>query len=664
MRHLMPIFLLFSLSSQLLAQEGSKRVLPAVKLEAPPKIDGDLGDEVWQKAVPLTGFWDVNQGKQVAEQTHCHIGYDSKFIYVAFDIRDTKPELITAAETQEDSRFSNQTNSMDSLSEDVVDVRLDPFSTGTTQGSSIFSVNAIGTKSARLGGGRAKKTEWKGEWKAFVKRTTTGWTAEMQIPWQIMNYPYKKNAQNLGINFFRYHHRLNLPSYWSNIGPNSREELQGIWTGVETPAPPQPKVSILPYVIGGIDDKNRAISRMGVDARFPLSAEITAVGSLNPDFGTIEGAVESVGFSRTERFVPERRPFFLEGQGFFQAGMGFDIGQMFYARRIGRFDLGTKVYGKIGKKDSLGILSTMTFGDRIDAVANWSHQQSPFESYGVFANVKSSDADKASVLSANYTKEWGKLALYSRYARSDDNGQSALASSNSVWYQDKANFLFLGYNDTNDKFRLPDGLLGFNGIKGWELYDELSFDWRNGPVRQSSTEFSASWNNALDGSPFQRGASISTFAGLRNGWGASLKGFYYDYGGLFDRDVQLNVVKGWDNRFNKIGFAVGGGTIANGGTGYYALQFARRIAKGFDIGYSGYFQNLDGHIQQNILTLAYELTPTRSFGGRVVTQNADTNWYLSFRDAGKKGTEWFVILGDPNSRKFRRMLQVKAVFAF
>ncbi|MEQ1933425.1 MAG: hypothetical protein ABL962_06045, partial [Fimbriimonadaceae bacterium] len=353
-----------------------------------------------------------------------------------------------------------------------------------------------------------------------------------------------------------------------------------------------------------------------------------------------------------------------EGQGFFRAGMGFDVGQFFYPRRIGRFDLGAKVYGKINKKDSLGILSTMTFGDRLDAIVNWNHQASPFESYGVFANIKTSEPDKANVVTANYYREWGKLAISTRYARSDDNGTSALASSNSIWYQDKANFMFLAYNDTNDRFRLPDGLLGFRGYKGWEFFDELNYSWRSGPVQTSNSELSVSWNTEMDGTPFQRGVFGQTFLGLRNGWGSEVEGSYYDYNGLIDREVKLAIVKGWDNRFSKIGVAVGGGTIESEGMGFFGIEVAQRIAKGFDIGYSGFFQNYQGHTQQNILTVAYEISPTRSCGGRVVTGNADTNWYLSFRDAGKKGTEWFVILGDPNSRKFRRMLQVKAVFAF
>lgn len=661
MRRCIALFLTVVFAHNVLAQEDVKRPLPAVKVEVGPKVDGDLSDDVWKKIDPVSGFWDPNQGQKVPEQTKVRIAYDSKFIYVAFDVIDEKPDHIFAQETQEDSRFANQ---LQSLEEDTVDIRLDPFSTWTSTGSSIFSVNAIGTKSASLGGGRAKKTEWKGEWKAFVKRTSTGWTAEMQIPWQILNYPSKRGPQNFGINFFRYHHRRRLPSYWSNLGPNQREELQGIWKGVQAPAPPTPKLSLLPYIIAGVDDNDKFSLRTGLDARIPITSEVTAVGSFNPDFGTIEGAVESVGFSRSERFVADRRPFFLEGKGFFSAGMGFDIGTFFYPRRIAGFDVGTKLFGKPTANDSFGFLNTIKFGDRIDTVMNWSHKVSPHESYGVFTNLKNSRTDNANVVSANYMKEWGKLAFATRYAQSDDNGISSLASANTLWYQDKNNFLFFGYNDTNDKFRLPDGLLSFTGYKGWEFYDELSYEWRGGAVQKSSSEFSASYNNNMDGTPFQRGGSASTFLGLRNGWGSKFEWWYYDYAGKIDRNLSLSMIKGWDNRFSNIGFTVGGGTNASEGAGYFSVDFARRVSKGFDIGYRGFFENFQGHTQQNILTMAYEVTPTRSFGGRMVTQNADTNWYLSYRDAGKKGTEMFVILGDPNAREFRRMLQVKMVFAF
>jgi len=47
----------------------------------------------------------------------------------------------------------------------------------------------------------------------------------------------------------------------------------------------------------------------------------------------------------------------------------------------------------------------------------------------------------------------------------------------------------------------------------------------------------------------------------------------------------------------------------------------------------------------------------------VVVSGADTNWYLSFRNSGERGIETYVILGDPNARRFQEELRVKFVFA-
>lgn len=640
-------------------QQTSKRPLPAVKVGASPVIDGKLDDDIWKKIPELTNFYDNQNDKLVSDQTIVRIGYDQKFIYVAFEMIDADPSQVSATETQEDSRFNT-----DTPNEDVVDVRLDPFNTNTFGGSSVFSVNAIGTRSVSIGGGRAKKLEWKGDWKAAATRTARGWTAEMQIPWAMLNYKHRKGPQNMGINFFRYQRRLKQPSFWSNVGPNTREELQGIWTGVETPPPPKPKLSVLPYVIGGIDDKSRPIFKSGLDAKYSINSDTTAVASINPDFGTVEGAVDSISYTRTERFLPERRPFFLEGSSFFRTGMGFDIGSFFYPRRIDGFDFGTKVFGKVTQQDSVGILQTITFGKRLDAVINWNHQVSPYESYGFFANSKNSGGDNANVMTANYSKEFGKVSFSTRYAQSNDNGVNALSSSNSVMYQDKNNFMFISYTDINDKFRLADGLLGFKGYRGWDLYDQVSHEWRTGPFQSNQTEFDLVENKTLEGKPFQRGMSVSNDLIFRNDVGFKLNASCYDFAGDVDRDYSAQVTFGANNRFSRYYLSTGGGTIANDPTRYAGGGFSQRIGKGLDISLSHFFQNYQGSNQQNIFTFGYEVNPHRSFGGRFVSEGDKTNWYLSFREAGRKGTEWYVVLGNPNSQTFQHMLQIKAVFAF
>ena len=103
-------------------------------------------------------------------------------------------------------------------------------------------------------------------------------------------------------------------------------------------------LSLLPYAIGGIVD-GQASGKAGMDARYLLTPDLTAVGTLNPDFSTIEGAIQSIQFSHRERFLPDYRPFFTEGgDTIFSQINNNDIRAFFYPQRIQGFNVGGKVY--------------------------------------------------------------------------------------------------------------------------------------------------------------------------------------------------------------------------------------------------------------------------------------------------------------------------------
>src|SRR5205807_618225 len=69
---------------------GEEAPLPeyhAVKASAPPVIDGELNDPVWQKAAPviLQGSLD---GRPVRFRTEAKVAWDPQNLYVAFDCED------------------------------------------------------------------------------------------------------------------------------------------------------------------------------------------------------------------------------------------------------------------------------------------------------------------------------------------------------------------------------------------------------------------------------------------------------------------------------------------------------------------------------------------------------------------------------------------------
>ena len=76
-----------------------------------------------------------------------------------------------ARETVRDQKFQRGDSGQN---EDNVEVDFDPFLAHRDNDIARFSVNPLGTRSARINGGRGGKAEWKGDWDAAVQRRPDG----------------------------------------------------------------------------------------------------------------------------------------------------------------------------------------------------------------------------------------------------------------------------------------------------------------------------------------------------------------------------------------------------------------------------------------------------------------------------------------------------------
>ena len=47
----------------------------------------------------------------------------------------------------------------------------------------------------------------------------------------------------------------------------------------------------------------------------------------------------------------------------------------------------------------------------------------------------------------------------------------------------------------------------------------------------------------------------------------------------------------------------------------------------------------------------------------MVVNNGDVNFYLSYKNAGRAGTDTYLVFGDPNAARFASQVLVKWVFA-
>src|SRR5207253_11323560 len=77
------------------------------RFDQPPAIDGKLEDEVWKQAVKLKDFYQTTPGDNIApsQSTEVFLGYDSKFLYVAFHCYD-EPAKVRANIAKRDDIFN------------------------------------------------------------------------------------------------------------------------------------------------------------------------------------------------------------------------------------------------------------------------------------------------------------------------------------------------------------------------------------------------------------------------------------------------------------------------------------------------------------------------------------------------------------------------------
>ncbi len=87
-------------------EKSSPVVIP--KFEKSPVIDGKLDDEVWQKAVVLKNFYQIQPGDNTppSRPTEVLLGFDPKFLYIAFKATD-EPDKIRSTVAKRDSIFND-----------------------------------------------------------------------------------------------------------------------------------------------------------------------------------------------------------------------------------------------------------------------------------------------------------------------------------------------------------------------------------------------------------------------------------------------------------------------------------------------------------------------------------------------------------------------------
>ena len=311
----------------------------------------------------------------------------------------------------------------------------------------------------------------------------------------------------------------------------------------------------------------------------------------------------------------------------------------------------------------MGLLYTNGFSSESDVVAQVRHDFSPTSQGNFFFSQKSAKNDNNTLGVLNQDTRIGKLTLHGQWALSSGHEAGGDAKEAAIIYNDKRLTWGLAAAEVTPLFRDANGFIPFVDYRQILAVMNWNAEWRKGYWRSFYFNLNPSYSWHLDGRGFQRGSELHFGFDARKDWRVGADLVYNRFDDQTDATLGLSFTNAVSNRFRQWGIYFQTGKQGDRPSTFLGPQFSFRIFRKLDVVYSGAIQNLDGVSHQHIATLNYQLSPTRSFGGRVVVQNSDTNWYLFYRNSGGKGTNFYFVLGDPNAQRFVKRASLKVVFA-
>jgi hypothetical protein len=368
---------------EMVARDARGRVtLRAVRLEEPLDIDGKLEEKTYRLVPSVSEFiqQEPAEGEPATEKTEVWVFFDNDNVYVSARAWDSHPERMIANEMRRDNRniFLNENFAV------ILDTFYD------RRNGFLFQTNPLGgLADAQVTDERNTNSDWNTVWEVKTGRFSEGWTVEMMLPFKSLRYK-AGTSQIWGINFRRI---VRWKNEWSYLTPISaayrgrgilRLSSAATLVGIEPPARSK-NIELKPYATSGLrtdlsaDDpfSNDFNADAGFDAKYGLTRSMVFDFTYNTDFAQVEADEQQVNLTRFGLFFPEKREFFLEGQGIFNfagrttrrgGGEQSDMPILFFSRRIG-FDeeevvpirVGGRVTGRTGKY-TIGTLAMQTGG--------------------------------------------------------------------------------------------------------------------------------------------------------------------------------------------------------------------------------------------------------------------------------------------------------------
>lgn len=318
-------------------------------------VDGILDEDVWTQAHVMDGFYQYLpvDDRLAEDSTQVLVWYSPTAIH--FGIRAYETHGQVRATLAERDKISG---------DDYIQIVLDTYN--DRRQAVVIGVNPLGQQadgvlrdreqsgSFRNSSSAAYTTDLSPDYvyESAGRLTDYGYEIEITIPFKSLRYQ-KDQEQDWGFNVIRQIQHSGYSTTWTRVlqGNASFMAQNGELVGLNDLRRGL-VLDINPELTGGTSraaGKDAAFDSqlrdpLGVNVRWGVSNNLTLNGTLNPDFSQVEADVAQISFDPREAvFVPERRPFFLDGIEQFRSPTN-----LIYTRRISNPLSAVKLTGKQG----------------------------------------------------------------------------------------------------------------------------------------------------------------------------------------------------------------------------------------------------------------------------------------------------------------------------
>ncbi|MDP1891929.1 MAG: DUF5916 domain-containing protein [Gemmatimonadaceae bacterium] len=524
-----------TLTASTAAAQTPTRSVVIPRLDARISVDGTLDEPAWTQAALLDGFRQYlpSDSRPAQEKTEVLVWYAPDALMVG--IRAFTAEVASLRATRADrDKIDN---------DDRVILYLDTFN--DRRRAFMFGVNALGVQldGVRTEGASSAASMFGGSidynpdfyYESRGRLTAQGYEVELRIPFKSLRLP-GTGEQAWGFNAHRFSPATGYEDTWTDVRRagasfiaqgGTLTGLHDLERGVVT--------EVQPFVTAtqagardaaGDFTRGNTITTAGANVRLGFT-QLSLDATFNPDFSQVESDAGLVTLNeRFALFIPEKRPFFLEGIELFATP-----NQLVYTRQMVDPSVGGKVTGKLGAY-SVALLSAQDHqgaGNAQFQIGRLRRDLGAGSNLGLTVTDKERADEYNRVVAADLRWVHHKLYYFEGQLGTAATRDAAGATQRGAIWQlehDRTGRHW-GYNfqwvDIGREFQSQAGFVPRTNVSSWHWFNRLSWYGAPGAMLESVTTFfgpTRIWRSSggLSSAPLEGEDNMTLMLRLRGGW--------------------------------------------------------------------------------------------------------------------------------------------------